>query len=151
MANAEVYCKWSNQGDGNRAAGGWGFQGHAVAAFGGGGIIALTMHAERVAWRTAWPAIKAYVTAHINNFAGTRFQVKFWVDQQICPTCQKWLVVDVISPLKQLAQAHQGLIVELYAEVLFAGATNRVRVQRSTVWPMQIGNVAQYELMPDNY
>jgi hypothetical protein len=151
MANAEVYCKWSNQGEGNRQAGGWGLHGSATAAFGGGGIIALNNHAERAAWRTAWPAIKTYVANSIGNFPGARLQVKFWVDQQICPTCQKWLIIDVIGHLKQLTQTHRGLIVELYAEVIFAGVTRRVKVQRTTVWPVEIGNLATYDLLPMNY
>jgi hypothetical protein len=151
MANAEVYCKWANQGDGNRGAGAWSFRGDGQAAFGGGGIILLNMHAERIAWRTAWPSIKAYVPASIGHFPGRRFQVKFWVDQQICPSCQKWLIIDVISHLKQLSQANLGLIVELYAEVLFNHVTRRLRVQRSTVWPVEIGHTATYNQLPMIY
>jgi len=151
MASAEVYCKWANQGEGVRGGGAWSLRANALAAGGGGGIIALNMHAERVAWRTAWPAIKAYVGQSIAGFPGQHLQVKFWVDQQICPSCQKWLIIDVIAHLKQLTQAHAGLIVELYAEVLFAGATRKVQVKRSTQWPVEIGNKATYDELPVIY
>jgi hypothetical protein len=156
MATAEVYGKWSNQTDGNRGAGGWGFFGQAQTTMGAGGINPLNQHAERLAWRQAWgagqgPNIRTHVASSRANFTGQRYQVKFWVDQQICSTCQKWLIIDVISHLKQLSQANPGLIVELYAEVLFAGQTRRVRVQRETIWPVQIGLKARYIDLPVQY
>lgn len=153
MATAEVYVKWSNQGDGNRGAGAWGLFGQGQA-LGAHGIVALNQHAERSAWKDAWGGhnnIRTYVAANRARFAGARLQVKFWVDQQICPSCQKWLLIDVIAHLKQLSQANAGLIVELYAEVRFAGATNRVRVQRQTVWPVTVGHTAVYANLPDVY
>ena len=134
MANAEVYVKWANQGDGNRAQGGWSLRGSG-AAMGADGLVALNMHAERRAWKEAWghnqpTNLRTYVTSTRANFPHQRLHVKFWVDQQICPSCQKWLLVDVIAHLKELSRLNPGLIVELYAEVFFAGATKRVRVHR---------------------
>jgi hypothetical protein len=151
MARAEVYGKWSTQGEGRRGSGGWSLFGTGLAAGGGGGIIALNQHAERVAWKEAWGDIRTRVASTRASFGGAKYQVKFWVDQQICPSCQKWLIIDVISHLKQLSQQNGGLSVELHAEVLFAGVTRSVRVQRSTVWPVSIGHTANYADLPDVY
>lgn len=153
MATAEVYVKWSTQGDGNRGAGAWGLFGQG-AAHGAHGIVALNQHAERIAWGQAWSGhnnIRTHVANTIGHFPGARLQVKFWVDQQICPSCQKWLIIDVIAHLKQLSRANPGLIVELYAEVRSVGATTRVRVQRQTVWPVTVGHTAVYANLPQVY
>ena len=155
MADAEVYCKWSNQGEGARGAGGWGLVGSGGAHGGGGGIIALSDHAERHAWKEAWGGetrdnLRARVAATKASFEGEKFQVKFWVDQQICPTCQKWLIIDVIGHLKQLASLHK-VQVELYAEVKFAGETNKLKVTRLAVWPVTIGKTASYADLPSVY
>lgn len=142
MANAEIYSKWSSQTDGNRGGGGWsGPHGRGTAAFSTAGTIsAVTNHAERVAWREAWIGkIETHIRGSINNFLGQTYQIKFWVDQQICPDCQKWLIIDVITHLKLLPTKFPGLRVELYAEVLFSNVTRKVKVQRSTVWPVEIG------------
>jgi hypothetical protein len=151
MANAEIYCKWSNQNDGNRGSAGWGGPYGRGAAGGGGGIVALRNHAERVAWKEAWPEIRQLVDDTIDNHEGHAFQVKIWLDQQVCPSCQKWMIIDVISHLKQLQHKYPKLRVELYAEVLRAGVTHRVRVQRSTLWPVNVGNKATYADLPVNY
>ena len=152
MATAEVYSKWSNQGNGNRGGGGWsGPHGIGTAQM-GSSIVPLVRHAERVAWRQAWPnSIRTHIQQSIANFPGQRYQIKFWVDQQVCPTCQKWMIIDVLSHLKLLNQTFPRLIVELYAEVHFAGTTNRVRVQRSTIWPVTVGHTALYVNLPQQY
>lgn len=145
MARAEIYSKWGNQGDGYRGSGGWsGSHGNGMSGL-AGAIAELDQHAERIAWREACSVIRRHINNTAANFIGETYQIKFWVDQQICPTCQKWMVVDVISHLKLLKQLHPGLKVELYAEVVFAGKTNRVRVQRSTIWPVEVGNRPRYE------
>ena len=77
--------------------------------------------------------------------------MKFWVDQQICPSCQKWMIVEVIAHLKQLPAEHAGLIVELYAEVRRMGTDHKIRVQRSAVWPGEVGLTARYEDLPVDY
>lgn len=151
MATAEVYYKWSNQEDGARHRGGWSRAADANAQ-GNNGIVALNQHAERQAWAAAWGHIRLHVAVHIAQHAGDTFQVKFWVDQQICPSCQKWMLIDVVSNLKLLPWTHTGLGgVQLFAEVLFAGATQRVRVQRSKIWPVEVGFIARYEDLPDQY
>lgn len=154
MARAEVYSKWSTQGNGNRGGGGWsGPHGTGEAAHaGGGGIIPINQHAERVAWRAALPNIRRHVQNTRDHFANdNKYQIKIWVDQQVCPTCQKWMVIDVISHLKQLKQTYPGIKFEFYAEVIFANVTRNIKVQRSTTWPVEIGNQPRYEDFPVNY
>ena len=87
----------------------------------------------------------------IATFTGNYLEVKFWVDQQICPSCQKYLLVDVISHLKQLSQSHGGLRVDLFAEVMSHDGTNRVAVKRSTIWPLTVGKNSTFESLPDVY
>ena len=151
MAIAEVYSKWSSQGAGVRGAGGWGRKGGPANAGGGGGVLAAAAHAEREAWREAWPVIRTHVRASRVNFPADRYEVKIWVDQQICPSCQKWMIVEVIAHLKQLSTAHAGLRVELYAEVRRMGVDKKTRVQRSTVWDNDIGLTARYQDLPADY
>lgn len=155
MAIGEVYCKWSSQGDGNRAAGAWALMGEGVAVQ-AGPVNALNQHAERLAWLEAWGRntvhnLRARVTGSRENFPNDHFQVKFWVDQQICPSCQKWLLVDVIAHLKQLSAQFEGMRVELFAEVLRNGVTTRVDVKRSTVWPVNVGLTPNYADLPVVY
>lgn len=157
MANAEVYVKWSSQNDGIRGQGAWSQKGSGGAQGGGSsGVLDTRHHAERTAWKEAWGRntqdnLRAHVTQTRGGFPNDRLQVKFWVDQQICPDCQKWLTVNVISELKQLAANHQGLVVELWAEVRFAGNTNRLRVTRTSTWPVTIGLVPTFADMPEDY
>ncbi|NWL80870.1 hypothetical protein DM872_28855 [Pseudomonas taiwanensis] len=152
MANAEIYTKWSGQSDGSRRSGGWSGPHGSANATGAGGIVALNQHAERLAWKAAWPSrIRAHIQQTIGNFPNQTYQIKIWVDQQVCPTCQKWMVIDVIGHLKLLQQSYPTLKVELYAEVLFAGVTRKIRVQRTTVWPVEIGNQSTYQNLPVIY
>jgi hypothetical protein len=158
MVTAEVYCKWSSQGDGNRGGGAWALMGLGTANMGGGGgaTNALSNHAERLAWAAAWGRntvnnLRVRVNDTRANFRGDNFQVKFWVDAQICPTCQKWLLVDVISHMKQLSALFGGMRVDLFAEVRASGATTRVDVKRSTVWPVSVAQIANYSELPKTY
>lgn len=151
MANAEIYTKWRDQPGGNRGTGWSGPHGHANAS-GAEGLVSLSLHAERLAWKSAWPnAIRTYIRGSIKQFPGQPLQIKIWVDQQICPTCQKWMVIDVISHLKLLKMEFPTLKVELYAEVLFARTTTKIRVQQTTVWPKSIGNQSTYQDLPEIY
>ena len=118
MARAIVYCRWENQG-GPTGQGGWSYMAEASAQ-GNTGIVALNAHAERKAWAVAWGPnnsgsgpVRGYLAGTIDKFKGKTFQVKFWVDQQVCPTCQKWMVIDVISHLKVLHVTYPQLVVEL--------------------------------------
>ncbi len=157
MATAEVYVKWSNMGDGDRARGGWAKKGDGLAAGGGAaGIIALGNHAERQAWKDAWGNqnhnnIRAYVAGSIANHANDTFEIKFWLDQQVCPACQKWMLIDVIAQAKLLKELHQGLIYKIYVEVQAHDGTHRIPLGRETVWPVTVGNKATYAELPDVY
>ncbi|EUB75067.1 hypothetical protein PMI27_001243 [Pseudomonas sp. GM41(2012)] len=151
MANAEIYTKWRDQQGGNRGSGWSGPHGSASAS-GAEGIVELNQHAERLAWKAAWPnAIRTFIRTSIKQFPNQPLQIKIWVDQQVCPSCQKWMVIDVISHLKLLKQEFPTLKVELYAEVLFARKTEKVRVQQSTVWPVTVGNQSTYQNLPEIY
>lgn len=91
------------------------------------------------------------MTARRENFPDDNFQIKFWVDAQICPTCQKWLLIDIISHLKQLSAQFEGMRVDLFAEVRASVATTRVDVKRSAVWPVSVGQTANYSALAKTY
>ena len=148
MANADVYVRWSalgnkavKKGDGKtwdyKATGGWSWKGDGSNAMGDG-----LVHAERKAWKTAWPTIPAYarvVTAFEKN--EHFLQVKFVVDQQVCPSCERWMVIEVIGHLKLLRPAK----VIAYAEVHTAGGREWVRIGRETAWPVSVGNKSSWQ------
>ncbi len=144
MANAEVYVKWSSLTDGDRSKGGWAFKGDGSAS-GKSGLVDTDDHAERKAWREAWGSdrkdnIRVYANDRPADFATDKLQVKFWVDQQICASCQQWLIVHVMRHLSSLKIPY-----DLYAEVKFNGHTNRVQVNRGAVWPVTIGMLPTWD------
>ena len=161
MANAEVYVKWSDQTDGNRGSGAWALMSDGVASH-QKQIIALDMHAERVAWADAWTdptKIRAAALKH-KNHPDAIFEIKFWVDQQICPTCQRWMVVEVLSNLKGMKHilGLEDLRWKAYAEVEHSIAWRnekgkldsakqvaRVRIGRETEWPETVGGMPDWQ------
>ena len=149
MAQAEVFARWSWSGnqavtktDGKKwdfkRAGGWGSFGAGSSTLGEG-----TAHAERQAWKEAWPKIKAFALKPdtTGRNANSVFQVKFVVDQQVCPSCQRWMVVDVISHLKQL----RPIKAIAYAEVHTTGKSDWVQIGRETAWPTHVGLVEDWQ------
>lgn len=106
--------------------------GSSEAAMGGGGrcgrVNALDAHAERKAWRAAWPELRKKV---LQTAAGTAFEVTIEVNMTICADCQKWMIVEVRRQLGQLARPFK-----FYAEV---GDEDRVLVERDTVWNVKVG------------
>lgn len=127
---AKVYCRFSSQGA-------WSGPFGEGANFmqGGGGINAIGDHAERSAWKEAWPRVREFVGANAENFGNDSAQVKFAVDAQICPDCQEWLVIHVIAHLKQL-----GPKAQLFAEVNGSSC----RVSRDAQWPTEVAQYATY-------
>ena len=148
MANADVYTRWSingnravKKGDGKawdyKATGGWSWKGDGSNAQGEG-----LVHAERKAWREAWPQIPAVAKA-VTAFDKKDyfFQIKFVVDQQVCPSCQRWMIVEVLGHIKLLRPAK----VIAYAEVHTAGDKEWVRIGRETAWPVVVGNKSNWQ------
>lgn len=142
MANADVYVRWSvngnkaiKKGDGKtwdfKGAGGWGHKGDGENAQGDG-----LVHAERKAWKIAWPKIRTFAAAPTPfDKTACYLQVKFVVDQQVCPSCQRWMIVEVLSHLKSLKPQR----VLAYAEVHTTGKHDWVRIGRETDWPVHVG------------
>lgn len=154
MANAEVYCKWASQNDGDRGQGGWSgpFGSGGITMSKGGGINPLANHAERQAWKVAWPQVRQHLATTQGHFPNQEFEVKIWVDQAVCPACQKWMVVEVLRHLGQIPHQWNDIPgVKLYAEVTSGGSTGRVHVTRTAQWPVQVGNVATFGSMPAVY
>lgn len=105
--------------------------GSSEAAMGGGRrgrVNALDAHAERKAWRAAWPALRRKV---LTTGAHDAFEVTIEVNMTICADCQKWMIVEVRRQLAQLARPFK-----FYAEV---GDEERVLVERDTVWNVKVG------------
>ena len=111
---------------------------------------AALREAVRESQRTGERAKRVYPVHDVENaLLAKRFQVKFWVDQMVCPTCQKWMVIDVISNLKLLRHKY-GLRVELYAEVRTPSTTNKIRVKRSADWN-GVGQIRRFEDIQGGY
>jgi hypothetical protein len=68
------------------------------------------------------------------------------VDAEIWPTCQKWLIIDVLGQLKSLTVPWK-----LHAEVKRGAQTFIMEVKRSAVWDVNIGQTAQYKDLPNVY
>lgn len=105
--------------------------GNSEARMGGGGrgrTNALTDHAERKAWRDAWPTIRRRV---LETGEGTAFEVIIEVNMTICADCQKWMIVEARRQLGQL-----GRPFTFYAEV---PPNDRVPITRDSVWNVQVG------------
>jgi len=136
MVKANVYVKFSSQ---NAWSGPYG-EGAAERKKGGGGVNADDAHAERKAWKGAWHDVRVWVTANLESFPDDLVDVKFDVDAQICPSCQRWLIEDVIGHLKLLPRR-----VKLWAEV--KGTT--VEVKRTTVWPVEVGQCDTYQVVKE--
>ena len=94
----------------------------------GGRTNALTDHAERKAWRAAWPKICRQVR---ETAAGTPFEITIEVNMTIRVDCQKWMIVEVRRHLGQLARPFT-----FYAEV---PPEERVLVTRDSVWNVKVG------------
>lgn len=149
MANADVYARWSWSGgqavkktDGKKwdfkNSGGWSWLADGSSTLGEG-----TAHAERQAWKTAWPAIIALSRKpdSTGKNATSVLQVKFVVDQQVCASCQRWMVVEVLSHLKQL----RPIKAVAYAEVHTTGEHDWVRIGRETEWPKHVGMFGNWQ------
>jgi hypothetical protein len=153
MAKSEVYARWSFNGnkavkkdDGNawdyKNSGGWGCYGEGSSTLG-----QHTAHAERQAWKNGWPKIRTYAQNTVSEqkakFPEAFFQVKFVVDQQVCPSCQRWMVIEVLMHLKQLKDIK--VIAIAYAEVHTAGTREWFRIGRDSNWPKEVGQIKGWD------
>ncbi len=156
MANVRIYSKWDQQGTWN---GPWATSTASYAV--NSSLVPVSSHAERLAWKEAWPdKFRKHINDSLTFFPDTRtYEIKIWVDQQICPSCQKWMIINVISDLKQLKDyisrqpnpRNLPCKVNLWAEVRRQGTDNKIQVHRDTVWPGNIGFCEKYSDMPSVY
>lgn len=128
MAKAKVYFRFDGPGNG------WqGPQGSGSSQQADGNSAAD--HAERQAWREAQKTLQAWYDERKGDYAGQKVQVKIWVDQQVCPQCQLWMIAGVLRNLAKFAFKP-----ELFVEVKSVGTTKITSaVTRHYVWPADIG------------
>ncbi|MCF5962164.1 hypothetical protein L2196_05265 [Xanthomonas perforans] len=119
VAKATVYLNGIEYGSSDAAMGG---------GRRGGPVNDLADHAERKAWRAAWPRICREVRATAD---GTPFEITIEVNMTICADCQKWMIVEVRRHLGQLGRAFTCIAKE--------GMERRVVEARDTVWNAKVG------------
>lgn len=114
--------------------------GDSTATMGGGGrrrTNALEDHAERKAWREAWPELRRRVGM---LGATTAYSVTITVDATVCADCQKWMLVHAVRHLGQL-----GRPFTLYAEVPPEAPQP---VTRDAVWNVKVGQCKLWKAHP---
>jgi hypothetical protein len=137
MAKASVFTRFNKKDMG--WSGPWG-TGESSMADHQRGVDNSSTHAERQAWEKAMaPAngqnIQAWFNAAERNFPELGVQIKIVVDQQVCPSCQQYILETVLTQMKTLKVGKRSL--QLFVEV----NKTIIGVARDTVWPKEIGQL----------
>jgi hypothetical protein len=128
VAKAKVYFRFDGPGNG------WqGPQGEGSSRQADGNTS--RNHAERQAWRQAGKGLQAWYDQRVAHAADQGVEVKIWVDQVVCPSCQLWMIAGVLRNLGAFAFRPK-----LFVEVQGMGSIQMMEVTRNAIWPVNIGH-----------